>query len=256
MELDGAVAIVSGGASGLGEASVRRLTGRGTRVLIADVDAERGGALALELGEAAEFARCDVTSSESVEAAACAAVDHFGRLELAVGCAGIGHAERMVSRDGAAAAPDAFERVIAVNLVGMYNLLRIASAAMTQNEPTADGERGVVVMTASIAAFDGQIGQSAYAASKGGVAALTLPAARELASRGVRVVSIAPGLFDTPLLAGLPEPAREALGAGVPFPARLGDPAEFADLVCSIAENAMLNGETIRLDGALRMPPR
>lgn len=255
MRLEGAAAIVTGGASGLGAATVRALAGRGARVAIADIDQQAGAALAEELGEAAIFAPCDVADSEQVEAAVEAATEAFGGLRLAVGCAGVGWAQRMVGRDGPAPA-EPFERVVRVNLVGMYNLLRIAAAAIGESEPAGDGERGCVVMTASIAAFDGQIGQTAYAASKGGVASLTLPAARELASRGVRVMTIAPGLFDTPLLAGLPEPARAALGESVPFPSRLGDPAEFAELACAIAENPMLNGETIRLDGALRMAPR
>lgn len=256
MQLNGSVAIVSGGASGLGGATSRALVGRGARVLIADVDVERGEALASELGESAAFARCDVTDESSVAAAVAGAVERFGGVQLAVGCAGVGFAGRMSGRDGSAAGSADFERVVRVNLVGMFNLLQQASSAMQQNDPGDDGERGLVVMTASIAAFDGQIGQTAYAASKGGVAALTLPAARELSRSGVRVMTIAPGLFDTPLLAGLPEPARVALGEGVPFPARLGDPTEFAQLACAIAENPMLNGEVIRLDGALRMPPR
>jgi NAD(P)-dependent dehydrogenase (short-subunit alcohol dehydrogenase family) len=254
MKIAGISALVTGGASGLGAATVRALAGRGARVTIADVDGEHGAALAEELGDVAQFVTCDVTDSEQVASAVAAAGEH-DPLRLAVGCAGIGLAERMVGRGGAAD-PASFERVVAVNLVGMYNLLRLSADAMTGSEPLESQERGVVVMTASIAAFDGQIGQTAYAASKGGVAALTLPAARELSSRGVRVVTIAPGLFDTPLLAGLPEPARAALGESVPFPSRLGDPSEFATLACSIAENAMLNGETIRLDGGLRMGMR
>lgn len=255
MNLDGSVAIVTGGASGLGEATVRGLVARGARVAIADIDVRRGAALGHELGDACLCVECDVADSESVEAAIGSAIESFGRVNLAVGCAGIGFAGRMVGRDGLTSV-DPFERVVGVNLIGMYNLLRLSAAAFTDNEPDAQGERGVIVMTSSIAAFDGQVGQTAYAASKGGVAALTLPAARELAKQGIRVVTIAPGLFDTPLLAGLPEPARIALGESVPFPPRLGDPAEFGQLVCSIAKNPMLNGETIRLDGALRMPPR
>lgn len=253
MRLEGVSAVVTGGASGLGEATVRALVARGARVVVADVNDEAGSALADELGGAARFAHCDVTATADVEGVVAAAVE-LGELRVAVGCAGVGLAERMVGRDGAAEV-DSFERVVRVNLIGTYNLLRISAAAMSASEPVV-GERGCVVMTASIAAFDGQIGQTAYAASKGGVSSLTLPAARELASRGVRVVTIAPGLFDTPLLAGLPEPARAALGESVPFPSRLGDPAEFGELACTIVENAMLNGETIRLDGALRMPPR
>lgn len=255
MEIRDATALVTGGASGLGAATVRAIVEAGGRVVIADLNDEAGEALATELGEAARFARCDVTSPGDVEAAVELARDRFGELRIAVGCAGVGWAQRTVGKDGAAPL-DAFEKVVQVNLVGMFNLLRLAAAAMVENEPGPEGERGCVVMTASIAAFDGQIGQTAYAASKGGVASLTLPAARDLASRGVRVNTIAPGLFDTPLLAALPEAARTALGEGVPFPSRLGRPEEFASLALSIAGNPMLNGETIRLDGALRMPPR
>jgi NAD(P)-dependent dehydrogenase (short-subunit alcohol dehydrogenase family) len=242
-------ALVAGGASGLGEATARELAARGARVTIADLNEERGPALADEIG--AKFAKTDVTDEAQVKAA----VDGAGALRLAVSCAGIGWAERTVRKDGPAAlAP--FEAVVRVNLIGTFNVLRLAAAAMAGNEPDADGERGAVVMTASIAAFDGQIGQTAYSASKGGVVGLTLPAARDLARIGIRVCTIAPGLFDTPLLAGLPEEARQALGAQVPFPPRLGRPEEYAQLACHIAENTMLNGETIRLDGALRMPPK
>ena len=253
MELEGIGALVSGGASGLGEATARELAARGARVAIADLNAERGPALAEELGGL--FTTADVTDPERVSAAIDEAVEAFGGLRLAVSCAGIGWAERTVKRDGPAAlAP--FETVVRVNLVGTFNVLRLAAAAMAAGEPDADGERGAVVMTASIAAFDGKIGQAAYSASKGGVAGLTLPAARDLASLGIRVCTIAPGLFDTPLLAGLPEETRRALGEQVPFPPRLGHPDEYARLACHIAENRMLNGEVLRLDGALRMPPR
>jgi NAD(P)-dependent dehydrogenase (short-subunit alcohol dehydrogenase family) len=254
--LEGAAALVSGGASGLGAAVVRELVGRGGRVAILDRDGDRARALADELGEGVARAfEADVTDEAQVAAAVEGAVDAFGSLRLVVGCAGIGWAQKVVGKDGAAALQP-FETVIRVNLIGMYNVLRLGAAAMNSNEPDEGGERGCVVMTASIAAFDGQIGQTAYAASKGGVSSLTLPAARDLAGRGIRVNTIAPGLFDTPLLAALPQEAREALGKGVPFPPRLGDPHEFALLACHIAENPMLNGETIRLDGALRMPPR
>ena len=249
MQLDGLGALVAGGASGLGEATARELAARGARVTVADLNEERGEALADELGGA--FVRADVTDEAQVQAAV-GAVDG---LRVAVSCAGIGWAERTVGKGGAAAlAP--FETVIRVNLIGTFNVLRLSAAAMSQGEPDAEGERGVVVMTASIAAFDGQIGQAAYSASKGGVVGLTLPAARDLARQGIRVCTIAPGLFDTPLLAGLPEEARQALGAQIPFPPRLGRPEEYALLACQIAENPMLNGETIRLDGALRMPPK
>src|SRR5687768_11591900 len=249
MRLEGARALVAGGASGLGEATARELAARGASVTIADLNEERGAALAAEIG--ATFAKADVTDEAQVQAA----VESTRKLRLAVSCAGIGWAERTVKKDGPAAlAP--FETVVRVNLIGTFNVLRLAAAAMAGNEPDAEGERGAVVMTASIAAYEGQIGQTAYAASKGGVAGLTLPAARDLARLGIRVCTIAPGLFDTPLLAGLPEESRQALGAQIPFPARLGRPDEYAGLACQIAENRMLNGEVLRLDGALRMPPR
>jgi NAD(P)-dependent dehydrogenase (short-subunit alcohol dehydrogenase family) len=253
MDLNGIGALVTGGASGLGEATARELSARGARVAIVDLNEERGPQLAEELGGL--FTAADVTDEERVSAAIEEAVDAFDGLRLAVSCAGIGWAERTVGREGPAKlAP--FETVVRVNLVGTFNVLRLSAAAMAQNEPGPEGERGAVVMTASIAAFDGQIGQTAYSASKGGVVGLTLPAARDLARLGIRVCAIAPGLFDTPLLAGLPEEARAALGAQIPFPSRLGRPAEYAQLACQIAENEMLNGEVVRLDGALRMPPR
>jgi NAD(P)-dependent dehydrogenase (short-subunit alcohol dehydrogenase family) len=249
LQLDGIGALVAGGASGLGEATARELAARGARVTIADLNDERGEALANEIGAA--FAHADVTDEAQVNAA----VETAGELRLAVSCAGIGWAERTVKKDGAAAL-EPFEAVVRVNLIGTFNVLRLTAAAMARNDPDEGGERGVVVMTASIAAFDGQIGQAAYSASKGGVVGLTLPAARDLARLGIRVCTIAPGLFDTPLLAALPEDARQALGAQVPHPPRLGRPEEYARLACHIAENPMLNGEAIRLDGALRMPPR
>jgi NAD(P)-dependent dehydrogenase (short-subunit alcohol dehydrogenase family) len=249
MELNGIGVLVAGGASGLGEATARELSARGARVTVADVAEERGEALATEIGGA--FVRADVTDEAQVQAAA-ASVE---RLRLAVSCAGVGWAERTVKRDGPAALQP-FETVVRVNLIGTFNVLRLASTAMAAGEPDSEGERGAVVMTASIAAFDGQIGQTAYAASKGGVVGLTLPAARDLARLGIRVCTIAPGLFDTPLLAALPEEARDALGASIPFPPRLGRAEEYAKLACHIAENTMLNGEVIRLDGALRMAPK
>jgi NAD(P)-dependent dehydrogenase (short-subunit alcohol dehydrogenase family) len=255
MELGGITAFVSGGASGLGEATARLLVERGARVAIADVNDEKAEVLAAELGDGAAAFHCDVTSEDEVRAAVEGAVEAFGPLRLAVGCAGVGWAEKTVSKQGPHQLLP-FETVLRVNLVGMFNVLRIGAAAMNDNEPDTGGERGLVVMTASIAAFDGQIGQISYSASKAGIAGMTLPAARDLSGRGIRVCTIAPGLFDTPLLAALPEEARAALGAGVPFPRRLGLPAEYAQLALSIAENPMLNGETIRLDGALRMPPR
>jgi NAD(P)-dependent dehydrogenase (short-subunit alcohol dehydrogenase family) len=255
MDLNGASAFISGGASGLGEATARLLVQQGARVAIADLNDEKAGDLASELGENAVPIHCDVTDEHEVQAAVEHAVDSLGGLRLAVGCAGVGWAERTVGRDGPHQLQP-FETVVKVNLIGMFNVLRLTAAAMTANEPDADGERGAVVMTASVAAFDGQIGQISYSASKGGIVGMTLPAARDLAARGIRVNTIAPGLFDTPLLAALPEPARQALGAGIPFPSRLGRPSEYAALAVSIAENTMLNGETIRLDGALRMPPK
>jgi NAD(P)-dependent dehydrogenase (short-subunit alcohol dehydrogenase family) len=249
MELNGIGALVAGGASGLGEATAREVAARGAQVTVADLNEERGTALAGEIGGA--FVAADVTDEAQVQAA----VETVDGLRLAVSCAGIGWAERTVKKDGPAALQP-FETVVRVNLIGTFNVLRLASAAMAAGEPDAEGERGVVVMTASIAAFDGQIGQTAYAASKGGVAGLTLPAARDLARLGIRVCTIAPGLFDTPLLAALPQEARDALGASIPFPPRLGRPEEYAKLACHIAENTMLNGEVLRLDGALRMAPK
>src|SRR3954467_2176239 len=255
MNLNGIAALVAGGASGLGEATARALVERGARVAIADLNEERTRALAGELGDAAAGFRCDVTNEADVEAAVAGAVEALGELRLTVSCAGIGWAERTVSKRGPAQLQP-FETVLRVNLIGTFNVLRLGAAAMAQNEPDAGGERGAVVMTASIAAYDGQIGQTAYSASKGGIVGLTLPAARDLSRQGIRVCTIAPGTFDTPLLAGLPESAREALGQQIPHPSRLGDPREFAALACHIAQNPMLNGETIRLDGALRMPPK
>jgi NAD(P)-dependent dehydrogenase (short-subunit alcohol dehydrogenase family) len=249
MQLDGIGALVAGGASGLGEATARELAARGARVTVADLNEERGAALADELDGA--FVSADVTDEAQVQAA----VDAVEGLRFAVSCAGIGWAERTVGKNGAAQLQP-FETVIRVNLIGTFNVLRLSAAAISRGEPDAEGERGAVVMTASVAAFDGQIGQTAYSASKGGVVGLTLPAARDLARQGIRVCTIAPGLFDTPLLAGLPEEARQALGASIPFPPRLGRPEEYARLACHIAENMMLNGEVIRLDGAIRMAPK
>ena len=253
MIISGAGALVVGGASGLGEATSRRLHAEGAKVTIADVNAEKGQALAVELG--ARFVTADVTRSDEVEAAVAAAAEAEGGLRISVSCAGVGWAERTVSRSGPHGLQP-FEIVIGINLIGTFNALRFATAAMAGNEPDDEGERGVCINTASIAAYDGQIGQLAYAASKGGVVGMTLPAARDLASLGVRVCTIAPGLFDTPLLAALPEEQREKLGAGIPFPSRLGRPAEYAHLAAHIVTNTMLNGEVVRLDGALRMPPR
>jgi NAD(P)-dependent dehydrogenase (short-subunit alcohol dehydrogenase family) len=255
VRIEGTSAIVAGGASGLGAATARALAAAGARVLVADVDAERGEALAEELGDAVAFQPADVTEEGSMRAAVERAAQAPSGLRVSVCCAGVGWAERLAGNRGPHGL-EAFSRVVAVNLVGTFNVLRLAAAAMLRNEPDPEGERGVCVNTASIAAYDGQIGQVAYAASKGGIAGMTLPAARDIASRGVRVCSIAPGLFDTPLLAALPEEARRSLGETIPFPPRLGRPEEYARLVEQIVANPMLNGATIRLDGALRMPPR
>jgi NAD(P)-dependent dehydrogenase (short-subunit alcohol dehydrogenase family) len=255
MRIDGSGALVVGGASGLGEATVRRLHEGGANVVIADVNDERGGALATELGERAGFVHADVTKPDEVEAAVATAAEAEGGLRISVSCAGVGWAEKTAGKRGPHQLVP-FETVVAINLVGTFNVLRLAAAAMLANEPVGSGERGLCVNTSSDAAYEGQIGQIAYSASKGGIVSMTLPAARDLASSGIRVVTIAPGLFDTPLLAALPEPQRQALGATVPFPQRLGRPAEFAHLAAAIVENEMLNGEVIRLDGALRMAPR
>ena len=253
MNIDGSAAIVIGGASGLGEATVRRLHEAGAVVTVADVNAEKGESLAGELGLA--FAPCDVREEDQVQAAVEKAAASAGGLRIAVCCAGTGWAQKVAGSKGPHPLMP-FETIISINLIGTFNALRFAATAMIANEPLEDGERGVCVNTASIAAYDGQVGQIAYAASKGGVVGMTLPAARDLAQYGIRVNTIAPGLFDTPLLAALPEEARLKLGAGVPYPQRLGQPAEYAQLACHMVENRMLNGETIRLDGALRMPPR
>ncbi|MCA0146239.1 SDR family NAD(P)-dependent oxidoreductase [Blastococcus sp. LR1] len=249
-------AVVSGGASGLGEATTRALAARGAAVTILDLNEERGQALATELGGHTTFVRTDVTDEASVQAAVADATGKDRPLRIAISCAGIGAGQRTVGRNGEPHDLGAFMKVLSVNLVGTFNVLRFASAAIAQTEPDEEGERGVVVNTASIAAFDGQIGQLAYSASKGGVVGMTLPAARDLSSVGVRVCTIAPGLVDTPLLGSLPEEARAALSAGIPFPKRLGRPSDFAHLALSIVENGYLNGEVIRMDGALRMAPR
>src|SRR3954449_11096431 len=251
MKIEGASALVAGGASGLGAATARALAERGATVVIADLDGDKAEALASDLGNGAAGVKADVTDENEGRAA----VERASGLRLAVSCGGIGWAEKVVGREGAANLRP-FETVVRVNLIGTYNVLRLSAAAMAGNEPGDDGERGAVVMTASIAAFDGQMGQTAYSASKGGIVGLTLPAARDLARNGIRVCTIAPGTFDTPLLAALPQDARDALGAQIPFPSRLGQPEEFAALAVHIAQNPMLNGETIRLDGALRMPPK
>jgi NAD(P)-dependent dehydrogenase (short-subunit alcohol dehydrogenase family) len=254
MKISGSSALVTGGASGLGAATVRHLVGQGAAVVIADLNAEAGAALAHELGEKARFVETDVADEASMKRAVAEAAQE-GELHLLVCCAGVAPAEKVLGKTGPHDL-QRFARAVQVNLIGSFNALRLAAEQMVQNQPNSAGERGVIIMTASVAAFEGQIGQAAYAASKGGVVALTLPAARELARSGVRVVSIAPGIFDTPMLAGLPEAARTSLGQQVPFPPRLGRPDEYAALVQHIVENVMLNGDTIRLDGAIRMAPR
>ena len=255
MDLKNKGVLVSGGASGLGAACVRLLTEAGAKVVVADLNAEVGQALAHEIGGDTRFVSTNVTDEESVKAAVGAVVEAFGGIYVAINCAGIGVADKVIGRDGPHSL-STFNKVIQVNLIGTFNVIRLAAAAMQQNEPSEGGERGVIVNTASVAAFDGQIGQAAYSASKGGVVGMTLPIARELARYGIRVMTIAPGIFDTPMLAGLPEPARQSLGQQVPFPPRLGQPREYAMLARHIIENEMLNGEVIRLDGAIRMAPR
>jgi len=255
MQIEDRVFLITGAGSGLGAAVAQMVVSGGGRAVLLDVNAEAGAASAAELGDAARFQRTDVTSEAEGKAALAAARDAFGRVDALVNCAGIAPGEKILGREGPHAL-ESFERAIRVNLIGTFNMMRLAAAAMAGNPAGEDGERGVIVNTASIAAFDGQIGQAAYAASKGGVAALTLPAARELARSGIRVVTVAPGIFRTPMMAGLPEEVQASLGASVPFPARLGQPAEYAALVRHICENRMLNGEVIRLDGALRMAPK
>jgi NAD(P)-dependent dehydrogenase (short-subunit alcohol dehydrogenase family) len=255
MELRSVKAVVTGGASGLGRATAARLVAAGGQVALLDLPVSAGADGAKALGPAALFAAADVTASDQVAAALEAARDRLGRLTVLVNCAGIGTAMKTFGKAGPARLED-FTRVINVNLIGTFNCIRLAAAIMARNEPTRDGERGVVINTASVAAFDGQVGQAAYSASKGGIVGMTLPVARDLAELGIRVVTIAPGIFDTPLLGTLPEPVRASLAKQVPFPARLGRPEEYAALAVHIIENVMLNGETIRLDGAIRMAPR
>lgn len=247
------VALVTGGASGLGEATIRRLHAEGASVVILDLPSSDGSALSRELGGRASFCPADVRDETQVQAAIDAAAE-AGALSIVVNCAGIGTPGRVVGRKGPLEL-ESFQKVIDINLVGTFNVLRLSAAAMLGNEPV-DGDRGIIVMTASIAAYDGQIGQAAYAASKGGIVSLTLSAARDLADKLIRVVTVAPGTFATPMLAGLPDEATAALEAQVPHPSRLGQPFEYASLVAHIVDNGMLNGEVIRLDGALRMPPR
>jgi NAD(P)-dependent dehydrogenase (short-subunit alcohol dehydrogenase family) len=255
MEIQSSAAVVTGGASGLGEATVRILAANGGKAAILDLSEEKGTKLANELGENVIFVKTDVTDEASVQAALNKAMEAFGAIQVTVNCAGIGLAQKTLSKNGPHDLA-AFTKVIQVNLIGTFNVIRLAAEKMAANTPNAGGERGVIINTASVAAFDGQIGQAAYSASKGGIVGMTLPIARDLAQNGIRVMTIAPGLFDTPLFATLPDKAREALGAMVPFPSRLGYPSEYAQLVQSIIQNPMLNGTTIRLDGAIRMQPK
>jgi NAD(P)-dependent dehydrogenase (short-subunit alcohol dehydrogenase family) len=255
MDINGKVALVTGGASGLGLATVRKLHADGASVVVVDLPSSEGETIAKELGERAAFVAADVTDEAQVQAAVDKATS-LGELRVTVNCAGIGNAVRVIAKDGTPFPLDAFKKVVEVNLVGSFNVLRLAAAAMVANTPVADEERGVVVNTASVAAFEGQIGQTAYSASKGGVVGMTLPIARDLAQHAIRVVTVAPGLFMTPLFQTLPQEAIDSLGQQVPHPSRLGDPTEYAALVAHIVENKMLNGEVIRLDGAIRMAPR
>jgi len=255
MDLKQVVAFVTGGASGLGEATVRRIVNDGGRAMIADLAVERGEALAAELGSGTLFQKVDVCSTESVQAALSKAVQEFGKVNAVVNCAGIAVAEKVLGKKGPHAL-ESFSKILQVNLVGSFNVMRLAAEQMVKNEPNPGGERGIMINTASVAAYEGQIGQAAYSASKGGIVGMTLPIAREMALHGIRVMTIAPGLFETPMFDSLSEEARKSLGSMVPFPSRLGYPEEYALLVKSIFENPMLNGTTVRLDGAIRMQPR
>ena len=255
MKIADVSALVTGGASGLGEAVVRAIVARGGRATILDVADDKGAALVKELGDSAAYARTDVSAEKDVTDAIDAAVKKFGTINVAVNAAGVSSIGKTVGKKGPQDLSQ-FTRTIAVNLTGTFNVIRLAAHRMSQNEAGADGERGVIVNTSSIAAFDGQVGQAAYAASKAGVVGMTLPVARDLASLGIRNVTIAPGIFDTPMMAGMPDDVRKSLGESVPFPQRMGRPEEFAALVLHVIENTMINGETIRLDGALRMGPK
>ena len=255
MNIQESTAVITGGASGLGRATAERIVASGGRVVVLDLPTSKGAEVAGQLGKNAAFTAADVTSGEAVEAALAAAVQQFGGFNVLVNCAGIGTPMKTFGKQGAARL-DAFTRVIQVNLIGTFNAIRLAAMHMSKNGPNAEGERGVIINTASVAAFDGQIGQAAYSASKGGIVGMTLPVARDLAELGIRVVTIAPGIFETPLLGTLAEPVRASLAKQIPFPSRLGRPGEYAALAAHIIENAMLNGETIRLDGAIRMGPR
>ena len=255
MELSGRVAVVTGGASGLGEATVREIVTAGGKAVIFDLNEEKGNKLVGELEDQAIFVKVDVTSEEDVHAGLERAIAEFGGVHILVNCAGIAVAKKVLGKGGVHDLAS-FNKVLQVNVVGTFNAIRLTAEKMAANEPNDEGERGVIINTASVAAFDGQIGQAAYSASKGAVVGMTLPLARDLAPLGIRVVSIAPGVFETPLFAGLPEKAQAALAKMTPFPPRLGKPQEYAKLVRAIVENPMLNGETIRLDGAIRMPPK
>ena len=257
MNIQESTAVITGGASGLGRATAERIAASGGRVVLLDLPGSKGAEVAGQLGKNAAFAAADVTSADEIEAALAAAAQQWSGtgINVLVNCAGIGTAMKTFGKQGPARL-DAFTRVIQVNLIGTFNCIRLAAAHMAKNTPNGEGERGVVISTASVAAFDGQIGQAAYSASKGGIVGMTLPVARDLAELGIRVMTIAPGIFETPLLGTLPEPVRASLAKQIPFPSRLGRPAEYAALVTHIIENAMLNGETIRLDGAIRMQPR
>ncbi len=255
MQIKDKVFLVTGGGSGLGAAVARQLVADGAHVVIADINRAAGEAVAAELGAAVRFAPTDVTSEADGQAAVQLALDAFGHLNGLINCAGVAPGEKVVGRDGPHRL-DSFAKAVSINLIGTFNMIRLAADAIIKETPSQDGERGVIINTASIAAFDGQVGQAAYAASKGGVVSLTLPIARELARYGVRVVTIAPGIFETPMMAGMSQEIQDSLGKSVPFPSRLGRPAEYATLVRHICENTMLNGEVIRLDGALRMSAR
>ncbi len=254
MQIDKNVFIVTGGASGLGGAVSQMIAANGGQVVIADVQADKGDSMARELGATARFIRCDVTSERDAQAAVEAA-SALGPLRGLINCAGVAIGEKTVGKDGPHALPS-FARVIGINLIGTFNMIRVAADAMSKLDATGDGERGVLINTASVAAYDGQIGQAAYAASKGGVVGMTLPIARDLARQGIRCVTIAPGLFATPMLLGMPQEVQDALGKQPPYPSRLGRPDEYAALAKHVIENVMLNGETIRLDGAIRLPPK
>lgn len=259
MQLTNATALVTGGASGLGEATTRLLAANGANVVILDLNDKQGNALADELGATVRFHKTNVTDENDVQAAINLAIETFGSLQIAINCAGVAEARKTLGKvDGVYGAHSlsVFQKVISINLIGSFNVIRLAALAMERTAPNQEGERGIIVNTASVAAYDGQMGQAAYAASKGGIVGMTLPIARDLARSGIRVMTIAPGLFETPLLASLPEEARLSLGQQVPFPSRLGRPGEYALLVKSIIENPMLNGEVIRLDGAIRMGPK